>query len=70
VGDQVRHRWREEYIQVNLDSRYVKLSILDAFYLIITLEGRSQRRTKPKMQKCCIRQDQESTLACEHQKDD
>jgi hypothetical protein len=51
VGDQVRHRWREECIQVNLDSRYVKWSILNMFYPIVASEGRSKGRMKPKMQK-------------------
>jgi hypothetical protein len=31
---------------------------------------RSQRRVKPRNTRCCIRQDQESTPACEDQKDD
>jgi hypothetical protein len=44
--------------------------MLNMFYLIVTLEGRSQRRMKPRKKCCCIRQDQESTLACEDQKDD
>jgi hypothetical protein len=70
VKDQVRHRWREECIQVNLDLRYVKWSILNTFYLIIASEGRSQGRTKPRKKRCCIRRDHESTPACKGQKDD
>jgi hypothetical protein len=69
VGDQVRHRSREECIQVNLDSRYVKWSISNTFYLVIGSRGRSQGRMKWRRHKnCCIRQDQESTLACKGQK--
>jgi hypothetical protein len=56
---------------VNHDSRYVKWSILNTFYLIVTLEGRSQGRMKRRRRKrCCIHQDQESTPTCENQKDD
>jgi hypothetical protein len=44
--------------------------MLNTAYLIIALEGRSQRRTKPRKKRCCIRQDHESMPACEDQKDD
>jgi hypothetical protein len=45
--------------------------MLNAFYRIIALEGRSQGRMKKRRHKsCCIRQDQESTLSCKGQKDD
>jgi hypothetical protein len=71
MGDQVRHRWREECIQVNHDSRYATRFMLNTFYLIIASEGRSQARMKQRRHKsCCIRQDQESTSSCEDQKDD
>jgi hypothetical protein len=69
-GDQVRHRWREECTQVNHDLRYATRFMLNTFYLIITSEERSQRRTKPRKKSCCIRQDHESTPACVDQKDD
>jgi hypothetical protein len=39
VGDQVRHRWREECVQVNHDSRYVTRFMLNTFYLIVASEG-------------------------------
>jgi hypothetical protein len=68
--DHDRHRWHEECIQVNLDSRYVKWSILNMFYLIMASDGRSQRRMNPRNKRCCIRQDHESKPACEDQKDD
>jgi hypothetical protein len=70
VGDQVRHRWHEECIQVNLDLRYVKWSILNMFYLIIASEGGAKGRTNPRKKRCCDRQDHESMPACEDQKDD
>jgi hypothetical protein len=45
--------------------------MLNTFYLIIASEGRSQGRMKQRRRKsCCIRQDHESTPACEDQKDD
>jgi hypothetical protein len=69
-GDQVQHRWHEECTQVNHDSRYPTRFMLNTFYLIIASGGRSQRRTKPRKKRCCIRQDHESTPACEEQKDD
>jgi hypothetical protein len=70
-GGQVRHRWCEECIQVNHDSRYATRHMLNTFYLIIASEGRSQGRMKQRRHKgSCIRQDQESTPACEDQKDD
>jgi hypothetical protein len=45
--------------------------MLNTLYPIVALEERSQGRMKQRRHKsCCIRQDQESTLACEDQKDD
>jgi hypothetical protein len=70
-GDQVWHRWREECIQVNHDSRYAAQFMLNTFYLFIASEGRNQGRMKQRRHKsCCIRQDQESTPTYEDQKDD
>jgi hypothetical protein len=70
-GDQVRHRWREEFIQVNHESRYVKWSISNTFHLIVASEGSSQGRMKRRRHKiCCIHQDHESTPAYEDKKDD
>jgi hypothetical protein len=48
----------------------VSWSMLNMFNLIVTLEERSQRRTKPRKKRCCIHQDHESTPACESQKED
>jgi hypothetical protein len=60
VGDQVQHRWREESIQVNYDSRYVTRFMLNTLYLIVASGGKSQGRMKQRRHKsCCIRQDQE-----------
>jgi hypothetical protein len=43
--------------------------MLNTFYLIIALEGRSQGRMKQRRRKsCCISQDQESTPAYEDKK--
>jgi hypothetical protein len=54
-GCQVRHRWREECIQVNHDLRYATRFMLTTFYLIIASEGRSQARMKQRRYKsCCV----------------
>jgi hypothetical protein len=68
-GGHVPHLWREGCIQVNDDSSYVTLFMLNTFYLVIGSRGRSQGRMKRRRHKsCCIHQDQESTLACKGQK--